>query len=104
MAATAASLKVEVPELARERCLPAPLPPPPNPSEAEKDAFAVLQTGALENCDTKRALAVAAADHHNQWVERMADDIRPRGVLDVFSARAPLPEKPSLNDVLNARN
>lgn len=75
--ATAASLRVAIPDLAREPCLGAPLPPPPTPTEADYQTFGVAQTGQLEICDTKRRLAVAAGDLANLYAAHLQAELKP---------------------------
>jgi hypothetical protein len=77
VAASAASLKADVPPLAREKCAGAPLPAGPKPTETDYQVFGVRQTAKLEACEGKRALAVAAADMHNAYVDRLVEDLRP---------------------------
>ena len=77
VAATAASLKVDTPPLAKEVCQGAPLPKGPAPSEPDYQVFGILQTGMLEICDTKRALAVQAAELHNTQVDALKNELRP---------------------------
>lgn len=77
VAASAASLKVAVPPLARERCEGAELPKGPAPGEVDYQVFGVRQTAKLEKCEDKRALGVAAADLHNAYVDRLAERLRP---------------------------
>jgi len=77
VAATAASLKVEVPPTVREKCVGAELPPPPKPSEKDYQVFGARQTTKLELCEGKRALAVDAMDLHNTYVDRLVDAVRP---------------------------
>ncbi len=69
---------MQTPPLARERCAGAKLPPMPAASEADHQVFGLMQTGQLEICETKRALAVEAGDLHNRYVERLVDDLRPK--------------------------
>lgn len=78
VAATAANLKVQVPAEARKPCEGAPLPTGPKPGEPEYQVFGIRQTTKLELCDGKRALAVEASDLHNQYVDRLVKDLKPR--------------------------
>ena len=104
VSATAASLKVVVPSLARESCLPAPMPPPPSPSEADYQVFGLQQTGALEVCDKKRALGVAAADLHNIYVDRLAERLEPPSLWDRLTGhQPPQPPKPSLEELMGEK-
>lgn len=91
---------MEVPGLARERCAAAELPAPPNPDEADYQVFGVRQTAALEKCDYKRALGVAAMDLHNAYVDRLVAELRPPTLWERLAGKHPRPPpKPSLEDV-----
>lgn len=106
VAAKAADLYVQVPPLARESCLPADLPPRrPPPGEVEWQAFSVDQTGKLENCDTKRALAVAAGDLHNLYVKKLSDELEPPTWWERVTGREkepPAPAATTIEDLLAA--
>jgi hypothetical protein len=78
VSATAANLKIPVPSLVREPCEAAELPPGPKLDEADYQVFGARQTGRLETCEEKRALGVSAMDLHNEYVERLVSDLRPR--------------------------
>lgn len=68
----------------------ADLPPPPTPSREQLQVHALQQVGELEVCDRKRALAVAAGDLHNMFVDKLVTDLRPaRGWERVFGKRPP---------------
>ena len=96
VAASAASLKVSVPPLVRERCEGAELPPP-RAGETDYQVFGVRQTGKLEKCDDKRALGVAAMDLHNTYVERLVDAVRPPTFWERIIGKRPRPPpKPTL--------
>lgn len=88
VAASAASLKVDVPPTVREPCAAAPLPRQPRPGEAEYQVFGVRQTTKLEQCEGKRALGVAAMDLHNAYVDRLLTELRPPTLWErVFGKR-----------------
>lgn len=65
--------------LVREPCVPAPLPPrQPPPGEPEYQVFGIEQTTALEICDGKRRLAVAASDFFNVQADYYQKQLEPR--------------------------
>lgn len=80
-AASAASLRVVVDDVARIPCDPAPLPvwtPPDRPAEADYQLFGKLQTDRLLVCDGKRRMAVAAGDFFNVQADWYQSQIKPR--------------------------
>ncbi|MDP3495274.1 MAG: hypothetical protein Q8R82_19355 [Hyphomonadaceae bacterium] len=92
---------MSIPPLSREPCEGADLPPPPNPTEADWQVFGRLQTGQLDICDRKRALAVAAGDLSNLYGERLTDALRPpEGWERVFGKHQSKPPKPTLEELL----
>lgn len=102
MTAIAADLKVVIPDRAREPCAAAPLPPYPSASEIDHQAFGAEQTGQLEVCDTKRALAVAAGDLHNIYVDRLVETVKPRSMWGRLTGKRPgPPPRPSLDDLVD---
>lgn len=107
MTAEASQLKVIIPDAARRSCQndAAPLPPAPplNASEADYAAFGRLQTGALEICDRRRALGVAAGDLHNLYVDRLAETLRPPTLGERLTGRRrKAPPAPTLDDLEQA--
>lgn len=97
VAASAANLKIAVPPLAREACAPAELPAPPSPAEADYQVFGVRQTAALQTCNYKRAVGVAAMDLHNAYVDRLVDELRPPTLWERMLGKHPKdPPKPDL--------
>ena len=91
---------MEIPPLAREGCLGSQLPPPPTPGEEDYQVYGVRMVGAVEKCDDKRALGVAAMDLHNAYVDRLGERLRPKTFWEgVFGKRLPDIPKPSLGDV-----
>ena len=78
VAASAASLKTDVPQLAREKCEGAELPPRVKAGEADYQIFGMRQTAKLEQCEFKRALGVEASDLHNQYVEKLVQTLSPK--------------------------
>lgn len=69
---------VVVPGEAAKPCTPAPLPAVVHPSLGDYRVFGVLQTGRLEVCEERRALAVEAMLVHNAGQERLAEKLRPK--------------------------
>lgn len=101
MTAAASDMKVAIPAEARKSCgdLAAPLPEPP-PDKPKLAAFGVGQTGALEICDQRRALGVAAGDLHNLYVDRLAEGLKPPSLGErVFGRRHKPPPKPTLDEL-----
>lgn len=89
VSATSANLRVTLPDIAREPCLAAPLPPMPA-DERDYQVFGVNQTGALQNCDDRRRLAVAAGDMFNENQDRLQKRLEPPTIWERVTGR----EKP----------
>lgn len=87
--ATAANLKV--PEL-EDDSRPCPGAALPKSDDAKSyAAFGVLQTGQLELCDGRRALAVERIKLHNLYVARLTNDLRPLRWWEKIIGRRPTP-------------
>ncbi len=69
---------IEVPAEASKHCAPAALPQGPHPSKEAYAVFGVLQTGKLEVCEERRALAVEAMTLHNGAMEAAAKKAEPK--------------------------
>ena len=80
-----------IPEIAREPCLAAPLPPMPA-DERDYQVFGVNQTGALQNCDDKRRLAVAAGDLFNENADRLQKRLEPPSFWERVTGREKAPK------------
>lgn len=70
------------PQTVKEPCAGAPLPKR-DPATgvipyADLVGFGIRQTGQLELCEGKRALAVDSDKIHNEYVERLEKELKPK--------------------------
>lgn len=69
--------QITVPVEAAKKCVPAALPPL-KPTAADLRAFGLIQTGKLEVCEERRALAVEAMNLHNTTLAAAVKELRPK--------------------------
>lgn len=101
--AIASTLRYEVPEIARQPCVGAPLPERKGDvGELAYQEFGIAEAGYLEACETKRATAIAAGDIVNYRGEYITANLRPPTVVERITGRRKMPKPPPLtiDDIL----
>ena len=102
--AIASTLRYEVPEIARQPCVGAPLPDRSrgDVGEIAYQEFGLAEAGYLEACETKRATAIAAGDVVNYRGEYITANLRPPSLGERITGKRKIPKPPpvTIDDIL----